>query len=274
MIEKNIAYRRLGITVSVLFLTFSMIVRAQDNASGGLTTVADKGTSGMYLAKLCPDHDVSVDKNIGDAFSIYVDTGTPYFNKLRVRSGMYNVKAGECVVFKTIEAMSFEIPEAGSDIKSSLYSSDIICPTEDTPTADFIAQHSVGEGEHIYMLTNMERNGGFGFTHFVGDTMRKGSFFIISTFEPEPTGIQHTLSTASTPKVIYDLSGRQVQIPRSGQIYICEGRKFVYGGKSESAEICEKQVDTSQIHTRADMDIEDGDVVPFLSGDAGNDDGF
>ena len=97
----------------------------------------------MYLGKLCPDHDVAIDKSVGDAFSIYVDLGIPYFNKLRIRGGKYNVKAGESVVIKTTEAYTFDVP-AASDIRSSLNSNDIICPAEDTPTADFIAQHPVG----------------------------------------------------------------------------------------------------------------------------------
>ena len=258
--------------ISSLMLSLTLSVHAQ-TVSEQLTTVADKGTSGMYIAKLCPDHDVSVDKNVGDAYSIYVDLGIPYLNKLRVRGGMYHVKAGESVIMSSVEPSTFEVI-AAEDVKSSLFSNDVICPAEDMPTADFIAQHPVNDGEYIYMLTNMERNGGFGFTYFNGDTMRKGSFFIVSTVEPETTGIHNIKSNAATDERIFDLQGREVSNPLAGHIYISGGRKFIYGAAAHPATISSEPVTRAKAHTRADIALEDGDAVPFLPGEAGNDDGF
>ncbi len=265
------SYRVLAISVLSLYC---LAVQAQTE-SDKITTVADKGNSGMYLATFCPSQDVTIDKNVGDAFSIYIDMGVPYLNKLRVRSARYNVKAGECVVFKTAEPSAFELSVAEGDIKSSLYSNDIICPAEDNPTADFIAQHPVGEGEYIYMLTNMEKNGGFGFTYFNGDIMRKGSFFIVSTIEPETTGIHNIKSNTATDRRIFDLQGREVSNPLAGHLYISGGRKFIYGGVVHSATITsEPSATRAKAQTRSNVALEDGDAVPFLPGEADNDDGF
>ena len=264
------SYRVLAISVLSLYC---LAVQAQTE-SDKITTVADKGNSGMYLATFCPSQDVTIDKNVGDAFSIYIDMGVPYLNKLRVRSARYNVKAGECVVFKTAEPSAFELSVAEGDIKSSLYSNDIICPAEDTPTADFIAEHPVGEGEYIYMLTNMERNGGFGFTYFTGGTMRKGSFFIVSMVEPETTGINSIKKNAVADERIFDLQGREVINPLVGHLYISGGRKFVYGAATLLAAISSKSATRTKAYTRADVALEDGDAIPFLPGEAGNDDGF
>ena len=255
-------------------LVFSCVaVHAQTDAVT-LTSVADCGGSGMYIATLCPDHDVAIDKNVGDAFSIYVDLGIPYFNKLRIRGGKYNVKAGESIVIKTAEASTFEVP-AASDIRSSLNSNDIICPAEDTPTTDFITQRPVSDGEYIYLLTNMERNGGFGFTYFTGDTMRKGSFFIVSTVEPETTGINSIKSNAATDGRIFDLQGREVSNPLAGHLYVSGGRKFIYGAAVHPATISSEPATTrATVRTRVDVALEDGDAIPFLPGEAGNDDGF
>ena len=121
----------------------------------------------------------------------------------------------------------------------------------------------------------MERNGGFGFTHFIGDIMRKGYFFIISTVKPETVNIVATRAYDAVPKTndntIYDMKGQRVSTPRSGQIYIQPGRKYVVA----SGENSRSNVTRSQTSgTRATIDIEDGDPIPFLSGEAGNDDGF
>ena len=271
MMKKMILYGLRTWTVLMLVLLCVAVHAQTDDVA--LTTVADSGGSGMYLGKLCPDHDVAIDKSVGDAFSIYVDLGIPYFNKLRIRGGKYNVKAGESVVIKTTEAYTFDVP-AASDIRSSLNSNDIICPAEDTPTADFIAQHPVGDGEYIYLLTNMAGNGGFGFTHFTGDTMRKGGFFIISTVEPETTGIRSIKSNAATDGRIYDLQGREISNPLAGHLYISGGRKFVYGSSIHPAAFSSEPTTIAKARTRADVALEDGDAVPFLPGEAGNDDGF
>ena len=218
MMKEKMVLSRLR-TWAVSMLVLSCLALHAQTTGVTLATVADCGESGMYFATLCPDHDVTIDKNVGDAFSIYVDLGFPYFNKLRIRGGKYNVKAGESVVFKTAEASTFEVP-AASGIRSSLNSNDIICPAEDTPTADFIANLPLGEGEYIYMLTNLENNGGLGFTHFKGLTMRKGCFFIVSSIKPE-----------------------SISVP-------------------------------THTATRAATDIEDGDMVPLLPGEAGSNEGF
>ncbi len=260
-----------------LFVCFNIVVKAQTTGDN-ITTVNDYGSSGMYFATLCPDHDVAVDKNVGDAFSIYIDLGSPFFNKLRVRGGKYNVKAGECVVFKTAEASSFEVPAAGDDIRSSLFSNDIICLNEDTSTDDFVSNHPVGDGEYIYLLTNMERNGGFGFTHFIGDIMRKGYFFIISTVKPETSAINAATRakdniSSSSAKNIYDQRGHKITKPHAGQIYIQDGRKYIAASGGRNSQEA-TTIPLSHASTRADKDIEDGDPVPFLTGEAGNDDGF
>ena len=56
-------------------------------------------------------------------------------------------------------------------------------------------------------------------------------------------------------------------MPTAGQIYIRGGRKFVYCGEIQTSP-------AAPVMTRAANDIEDGDQVPFLPGEAGNDDGF
>ena len=267
----------------LLFVCLSSIAKAAQTAGEDITTVADKGVSGMYLATLCPDHDVAIDKDSAEVFSIYTDCGNPNFLKMRVRSGKYIIKAGDCAVIKTTGAKTIPLEEI-SGKSSSVFVSDIICPAEDISAADFIIQHSVNEGEYIYMLTNMEENGGFGFTHFTGDIMRKGIFFIVSTVEPEMTNITSPQRSAeeNNPNFTFhssqtfDLQGRKVNNPRTGEVYICNGKKFI----QHAEPIFDQPVTVLPIQegetarTRADKDIEDGDSVPFLPGEAGNDDGF
>lgn len=259
--------------LSVLFFTMlSSAVGAQPTGEK-ITTVADLGTSGMYIAAICPDHDVAIDKDAAEVFSIYIDEGKPNLLKMRVRDGKYTIKAGDHAVIKTIGEMSVLFEEA--DKKSSVFIDDVICPSKDMSVEDFRVMQSVGDDEYIYLLTNLERNGGFGFTHFTGDIMRKGFFFIISTVKPETVNIVATRAYDAVPKTndktIYDVKGQRVSTPRAGQIYIQPGRKFV----AASGENNRSNVTRSQTSgTRATIDIEDGDPIPFLSGEAGNDDGF
>lgn len=182
-------------------------------------TVADAGTEGVYFARICPAHDVALaDPSEADVFSIYTVKGVPYLLKLRVRPAGYVVKKGEHVVVKTTEAKSLTFEHVTGQRSGIRDAADdnIVSPAADTPTADFIAANAVAGGQYLYLLTNMVSNGGFGFTHFTGDIMRRGQFFIISSRKPE--------SVSAT--------------------------------------------------TRAFEALEDGSTVPFLAGEAGNDDGF
>ena len=111
-------------------------------------------------------------------------------------------------------------------------------------------------------------NGGFGFTHFTGDTMKKGNFYIISTVEPETTGMQSVKGIATANAMLYNLQGLRVGTPTAGQIYISGGRKFIYHAEESQT------LPAMPVMTRATNDIEDGDQVPFLPGEAGNEDGF
>lgn len=262
---------RLGVLAVLLLACFSMTVQAQVPGDS-ITTVADCGTSGMYLATLCPDQDVAIDKDSAEVFSIYTDDGKPNLLKMRLRDGKYVIKAGDHAVIKTIGEMTIPLEETNK--KSSVFVDDVICLSEDKSVEDFLKSHSVGDDEYVYLLTNLERNGGFGFTHFTGNIMRKGYFFIVSTVGPEATGIraatrEGSYDRLSAGKAIYDQKGQQVVSPRAGQIYIQSGRKYLKapGGDSE-------RIYVQRQNTRAAEDIEDGDPVPFLPGEAGNDDGF
>jgi hypothetical protein len=74
--------------------------------------------------------------------------------------------------------------EEASSSRSSVWISDLFSPSEDMSVDDFCSSHPLAEGECIYLLTNLAENGGFGFTLFTGDTMRKGCFFIVSSEKP------------------------------------------------------------------------------------------
>ena len=174
-----------------------------------VTTVADKGESGMFYATFRPNCDVAIDKDQAEVFSIYTDEDEAILMKMRVQGGKFVVKAGDCVVVKTTEAKTIPLENTTVE-RSSVWINDLFSPSEDISVEDFCSSYPVNEGEPIYLLTNMEKNGGFGFTKFTGDVMKRGNFYIVVT-------------------------------------------------KSK---------------TRAAKDIEDGDPVPFLEGEAGNDDGF
>ncbi len=252
-------------------LTSSTSVFSADDNS--ITTVIDKGESGTCYAKLSPETDVAINKDDAEVFSIYMDMGKAFFNVLRIRGGQNVIKAGDHVIIKTFEPKT--IVFGTSEKQSSVSYDDIICPTEDTPVEDFCTNHPLSEGEYIYMLTNMEKNGGFGFTYFTGKTMKKGNFYIVSTQEPETTGIQTVKPSAvSVDGAIYNLQGIRVSNPVEGQIYIQNGRKFVKRSNAISMPSQEQPTTVIPVVTRADKDIEDGDPVPFLPGEAGDEDGF
>ena len=254
-----------SILLSIALLVNINVMATDDNSS--ISTMVDTGTSGLCYAKLCPNEDVAIDKDSAELFSIYIDMGQPYFMKMRVQSGKYVVKAGDCVIVKTLEPK--EIPLEDSSIsRSSVWSNDIVSPSEDTSVEDFRNSHPINEGEYIYLLTNMEKNGGFGFTHFTGTTMKKGNFYIVSTVEPETTGIQVVKRGGAASTSLYNLQGQRVGSPVPGQIYIKGGCKFVY----RAEEVLASPV--APVMTRAAKDIEDGDPVPILPGEAGDDDGF
>ena len=222
-----------------LTLMFGMEAMAQET----VTTVADKGTSGKFFAKLCPTKDVAISKDDADVFSIYMDMGIAYFSKLRVRSGMFVIKAGEPVIVKTSEAKTITL--GTSDKPSSTFFSDVICLSADKAVADYRKENSVKDDEFIYMLTNKAENGGFGFTKFTGTTMKAGNFYIISTIAPpasgrletvwldedgnvledNTTGIQNVKKTVNKD-VIYSLAGQKVDASYKG-IVIKNGKKFV-----------------------------------------------
>ena len=189
-------------------LLFSLVIAAQ-NTDETVTTVADEGTSGMFLATFCPNKDVAIDKDQAELFSIYTDGGGAVLMKMRVQGGKFVVKAGDRVIVKTTEAKT--IPLENTTVKrSSVWINDLFSPSEEMSVEDFCSSYPVNEGETIYLLTNMAKNGGFGFTKFTGDVMKRCNFYIVVT----------------------------------------------------------------KNKTRAAKDIEDGDPVPFLEGEAGNDDGF
>lgn len=185
-----------------------LAAEAQETKKDFVITVADNGSSGMFVATFCPQKDVAISKDDAEVFSIYMDMGNPNLSKLRIRNGQFVIKAGEPVVVKTTEAKTVTL--GTSDRSSSTFINDAICLSADLSVEDFRKEHAVEDGATLYLLTNMAKNGGFGFTRFTGDTMKRGNFFIV----------------------------------------------------------------VSKSKTRAAIDIEDGDPVPFLEGEAGNDDGF
>jgi len=205
-------------------LMFALPIVAQSATGNSVTTVADESGSGKYVATLCPMKDVAIDKNLADVYSIYIDDGMAFLMKMRVQSNRYVLKAGDCAIVKTTVATTIPLEETNKK-KSSLFTSDIICPLEDMTEEKFRSSHPVGEGECIYLLTNMASNGGFGLTRFTGDVMRRGNFFIVTT----------------------DQSAKAREI---------------------------RQITREFVRTRVADDEDDGAIVPFLEGEAGNDDGF
>ena len=215
------------------------------SAQDVVKTVADKGTSGKFFAKLCPKTDVAIDKNDADVYSVYTDGGTARFAQGVFRSNKYVIKAGQCAIIKTSEEKDVKL-ESTTSTKSSFLWNDLICPAADQTLEEFKTAHSVTEGMYIYMLTNLERNGGFGFTHFGGSTLKAGNFYIISTREPsasgrletvwvdadgnvenEATAISAAVKEAAGDGSVYDLNGVKTSAPKAKGVYIRNGKKYL-----------------------------------------------
>ena len=266
MVMMKYKMKRMFSLLAVMMFTLSGA--AEDTIGDVVTTVADEGTSGMFVATLCPKKDVAFDKTEDlEAFSIYTDSwGKAYLMRMRIQDGTFVAKAGDCVIIKTTEPTTIPLVEETS-APSSVWDSNVFCPSEDMSVEDFLSAHPLNTRECIYLLTNMAKNGGFGFTKFTGDLMKQGNFFIIGR-DNNPTAINANAVSDEVDGMIsqgptYDLLGRQVT-PSPGQLLIQKGRKFVTG-KSQPGQVAV---------TRAAEDVGDGDPVPFLEGEAGNDDGF
>lgn len=258
--------RFLSILLISIFILVSSTAVAADDETTTISTVPDNGTSGMFLATLCPSKDVAISADDAEVFSIYVDVNTAIFSQLRTRGGMYVVKAGQPVVIKTTEAKTIELQTSTKAL--SVIWSDLVSPADDMSTADFREANNIGDDLYIYMLTNMERNGGFGLTHFVGDTLLSGKLFIVCSRVPETTGIQYiNRNSLTTDAPIFNLQGQRIVNPISGELYIRSGRKYIYRDNESSGTALPAV-------TRSDVVFEDGDLVPFLPGEAGNDNGF
>ena len=156
------------------------------------------------------------------------------------------IKAGECVIIKTAEEKEVKI-ESTTSTKTSFVWNDLICPSADTSLEAFKTAHGVTESQYIYMLTNLERNGGFGFTHFGGTTLKAGNFYIITTREPsasgrlsmewvdadgnvmeqEATAIDAVQKSGSGEGPVYNLQGFKTAEPTARGIYVRNGKKYL-----------------------------------------------
>ena len=169
--------------------------------------------------------------------------------------------------------------EETSSSRSSVWINDLFSPSEDMSVEDFCSSHLVAEGECIYLLTNQPANGGFGFTKFAGDRLRKGFFYIVTADHTLTSIESHSLARSrEKASATYTLQGYP-HAPVQGQLYIQNGQKFVAGkSQHETAGINDETRQDSEgpvrMGTRAMEEVEDGDNVPFLEGEAGNDDGF
>lgn len=217
--------KRYFVTLAIMVLCLQcMDALAQDTIV--IRTVPDKGRSGMYFAKLCPKTNVAIDKINADVFTVYTDGATARFGQGIFQGGKYVIPAGECVIIKTPKETDVEVVTTTSKRSSFLWS-DMICPKEDMSLEDFKAEYGVTEGKYIYMLTNLERNGGFGFTHFGGKTLKAGNFYIINTRKPSgSTGMRMPIVKGDT-SAVYNLKGERVINPKTPGVYIRNGKKFV-----------------------------------------------
>ena len=211
----------------VLILTVLCLQCISISAQEGVVkTVPDKGRSGKFFAKLCPEIDVAIDKNDADVYSVYTDGATARFAQGVFRGGKYIVKAGKCVIIKTSEAKEVKYV-ATTEKRVSFPWDDMISPATDMSLDDFKKEYGVTEGQYIYMLTNLSRNGGFGFTHFGGKTLRAGNFYIITTRKPSgSTGVRLPIVVEGNGAV-YNLKGEKVSDPTKPGIYIRNGKKYV-----------------------------------------------
>lgn len=232
------------LTCRVVALVAVCLLCISVSAQDVVKTVADKGTSGKFFAKVCAKANVAINKDDADVYSVYTDKAIARFAQLRVRGGKYILKPGDCVILKTSEAK--EITLEPSTSPSSIAWSDLICPSKDMTVEEFNTAYGVEEGLYVYMLTNLERNGGFGFTHFGGTTMKAGNFYIITAKEPsasgrldmewvdadgnvenEATAINATIKEAGDDNGVYNLNGVKTAEPKAKGVYIRNGKKFV-----------------------------------------------
>ncbi len=236
----KLSSRALALVVACLL---SLTVSAQEPVT--IKTVADKGSSGLYFAKICPTTNVAIDKDEATVYSVYADANTARFAQGGVIAGKYVIKAGECVIIKTSEEKEVTL-EPTTSSRSSILWNDLICPATDMSLEDFKTAKGVTEGQYIYMLTNLERNGGFGFTHFGGTTLKAGNFYLIASREPsasgrldmewidadgnvenEATAISAAVKEVVADDAIYNLQGVKVSTPTTKGIYIRNGKKFI-----------------------------------------------
>ena len=220
----------------------SLSASAQNDA---VKTVSDKGTSGKFFAKLCPKTNVTIDKDEADVYAVYTDGATARFAQGVFQKSKYVIPAGECVIIKTSEEKEVKI-EPTTSTRSSFIWNDLICPTTDRTLEEFKTENDVTEGKYIYMLTNLERNGGFGFTHFGGTTLKAGNFYIITTMAPsalgrlvtvwtdangnvedETTNIDIIVETEKKDGKVFNLQGVKTEDPTTSGIYINKGRKYI-----------------------------------------------
>jgi len=193
---------------------------------GLVKTVPDKGRSGKFFAKLCPETDVAIDKLDADVFAVYTDGKDARYAQGVFRSGKYIIKAGECVIIKTSKEKNVEYVPT-NDKRVSFPWNDLICPSTDMSLEDFKTAYGVTEGQYIYMLTNLSRNGGFGFTHFGGKMLRAGNFYIINTRKPSGSTDVRLPIKEPEDDAIYNLKGEKVKDPTKPGIYIRKGKKYI-----------------------------------------------
>ena len=212
--------------------------------SDKVKTVADKGTSGKFFAKLCPKSDVRINADDAKVYSVYLDGGNAYFQAAVKRNGKYTVYAGDHAIIKTDEEKEISLEINGG--AQSIYVDDIVNANNnaDVPTAVF--QETMNAGEYLYRLTNNAATGGFGFTFFSGDTMKEGQFFIVSKKKPAGAGrlnivwldengfveedgataIQKVEAAEAENGAIYNLQGVRVNAAKKG-LYIQNGKKYI-----------------------------------------------
>ena len=224
-----------------------------DDADLKVTTVADKGTSGMFFGKLCPQVDVIISKeDLGDVklYSVYIDEDVAYFQNLRVGGGYYRIEAGEHVIIKSKAATTIEFTPVmagstlmGDDIEEANNFKDVTVSDFQANDLSIWYARMGWTPKYLYLLTNSASNGGFGFTFFKGTNMKKGNFFISTDAAPaagrlqtvwldedgnvesDATAIQK-IEAATEDGAIYNLQGVRVNAAKKG-LYIQNGKKYI-----------------------------------------------
>lgn len=213
-----------SISILIVLSLLSISASAQESI---VRTVADKGTSGMFFAKLCPQTNVAIDKNAADVFGVYIDGATARFAQGVFRGNKYVIPAGMCVIIKTAEEKDVQI-ESTTSTRPSFVWNDMISPATDMTLEAFKTENGVTEGQYIYMLTNLERNGGFGFTHFGGTTVKAGNFYIITTGEPSASGRLTSVWVDADGNVLDETTGinAAVETDKGGEVYNLQGMRI------------------------------------------------